>query len=76
MQTSINPADQQRLLTQSEVAEILNVQQSTLESWRTDARRGSLPYLKVGRLIRYRPEDLAAFIEASRRGCDDERGNA
>jgi hypothetical protein len=51
-----------RLLTQAEAAEFLNVQSRTLESWRM---RGIGPSFVryTSRAIRYRPADLLAFLE-------------
>jgi hypothetical protein len=40
--------------------------QSTVASWRTEARAQSLQFLKVGSLVRYRRADVLAFIEAGR----------
>jgi excisionase family DNA binding protein len=51
-----------RLLTPKETAEILGVTVGTLQIWRT-TRRYPLNYIKSGRLIRYRAEDVQAFIE-------------
>jgi DNA-binding transcriptional MerR regulator len=52
----------ERLLTQSEAAELLHVQARTLESWRM---RGIGPKFVryTSRAIRYRPADLRAFLE-------------
>ncbi len=52
-----------RLLTEKEVAEILNVSAGTLAVWRC-TRRVRLPYTKVGHAVRYRTEDLERFIES------------
>lgn len=49
-----------RLLTPAEAAEILVIQVSTLNAWR--AQKIELPYVHIGRLVRYRPEDVAALI--------------
>lgn len=51
-----------KLLTEAEAAEYLSVEPQTLCSWRC-TRRYNLPFLKVGRLVRYRPEDLEAFLQ-------------
>ena len=56
-----------RLLTTEETAKILGVKPSTLGYWRCTGRY-ALPYVKSGRLCRYRPEDVAAFIENRRVG--------
>ncbi len=52
-----------KLLKPAEVADILGVDVETLNVWRC-TRRYDLPYVKTGRLVRYRPADVAAFIEA------------
>ena len=45
-----------------QAAVILDVKKSTLESWR--CRGGGPPFVRYGRAIRYREEDLSAFIES------------
>lgn len=51
------------LLTPGEVAAMLRVQEVTLASWRCGARRKALPFVSIGgRLVRYRPEDVARFV--------------
>lgn len=44
-----------------DAAHILGVKTSTLAVWRSTGRY-DLPYMKVGRLIRYRVSDLADFL--------------
>ncbi|GAA3637346.1 helix-turn-helix transcriptional regulator [Streptomyces chitinivorans] len=60
-----------RLLTAEEVAEILGVHPNSLPQWRY---RGLGPaWVKVGVKVRYRPEDVRAWIEerirTSTHGC-------
>ena len=50
-----------RLLTEKETAEILNVSPGTLSVVRC-TRRWPLAYVKCGRAIRYRIEDVENFI--------------
>lgn len=50
-----------KLLTPQEVSEILGVSIETLNIWRT-TKRYPLPYVKSGRLVRYREEDVETFI--------------
>jgi hypothetical protein len=51
-----------RLLETLDVAVELGLSPRTLEGWR---RRGEgPPYLKVGRLVKYRPEDIEAYKAA------------
>ncbi|WP_422850844.1 helix-turn-helix domain-containing protein [Bifidobacterium pseudolongum] len=52
------------LMTATQVARILGVSTETLRKWR--ARRMCLPYVRVGRHIRYRAADVAAFVERGR----------
>lgn len=44
-----------------DAARVLGVKTSTLAVWRSTGRY-DLPYMKVGRLIRYRVSDLADFL--------------
>ena len=61
-----------KLLTPSETAEILGVQVRTLNTWRY-TKRYDLPYVKSGRLVRYRSEDIDAFIASrTQNGGGDE----
>jgi len=50
-----------RLLTASDVADTLRVSEGTLRNWRS-AERGPR-FAKVGGSVRYREEDVAAWIE-------------
>ena len=43
-------------------SEILGVTIETLAVWRSTGRY-NLPYVKVGRKVMYRPEDIHSFIE-------------
>lgn len=54
--------ERDELLTTDEAAKVLDVKPGTLEVWRA-AGRYQLPYVKVGRNIRYRRRDLLAFLE-------------
>jgi excisionase family DNA binding protein len=51
-----------RLLTPAEVANILGVSVETLNVWRA-TKRYPLPYVKSGRLVRYKLSDLEKFID-------------
>ena len=57
-----------RLLTPPEVSEILGVNVETLNIWRA-TKRYPLPFVKAGRLVRYRQQDVAAFIESRLQGA-------
>ena len=52
-----------RLLTPSETAQLLGLDVETLNIWRC-TKRYNLPYVKAGRMVRYRLEDVEAFIES------------
>ena len=54
-------ATRPKLLTEAEAADYLSVEPQTLCAWRC-TRRYNLPFIKVGRLVRYRPEDVEAFL--------------
>ena len=49
------------LLTPGQAAEQLNIPVSTLARWRSERRE--LPYVTVGRLIRYRQVDIDRWID-------------
>jgi len=49
------------LMTPAEVAEYLGVSCETLNVWRC-TKRYNLPYIKAGRLVRYREEDVETFV--------------
>jgi excisionase family DNA binding protein len=53
-----------KLLTPSEVSAILGVEVETLNVWRC-TKRYNLNYVKTGRLVRYRLEDVQKFIEGN-----------
>jgi len=50
-----------QLRTETEAAQVLDIKPGTLQVWRS-TKRYPLPYLKVGRLVRYRQSDLDAFL--------------
>ncbi|MGH8729962.1 MAG: helix-turn-helix domain-containing protein [Burkholderiales bacterium] len=51
------------LLTRPQAAAFLGVSERTLAIWACVKRYG-LPYIRVGRLVRYRRSDLEAFLAA------------
>jgi excisionase family DNA binding protein len=67
---AIKPADPDALLDQIQVAKLLRVTTKFLEARRV--RGGSIPYIKVGRLCRYRRADVEAWIESQRRTSTSE----
>jgi len=48
-----------------EVAEKLNVSTRTVIDWRN---AGKIPFIRIGRSIRYRPESISALLEKLERG--------
>lgn len=50
-------------LTAVQVAETLGVTTGTLAVWRC-TKRYQLPFVKIGRKIFYRSEDVSAFVES------------
>lgn len=52
-----------KLLDSATTAKILDVEEGTLSVWRSTGRY-NLPYIKIGRKVRYREEDVLDFIES------------
>lgn len=52
-----------KLLTRQQAAQYLDVTAGTLAVW-ASTRRYDLPFVKIGRNVRYRPEDLDRWLEA------------
>lgn len=50
------------LLTEKEAARILGVQPQSLAVWRLHGK--NLPFVKIGRLVRYRRQDIEQWIAA------------
>jgi hypothetical protein len=50
------------LLNEQAVAKQLNCEVKTLQAWR--CRGGGPMFVRVGRLIRYRPDDVQAYINS------------
>jgi excisionase family DNA binding protein len=63
--------DLPKLLTPDEAAKLLGTTVGTLSVWRC-TRRHNLPFIRVGRLVRYDREDLRAWIVERRQGGTDE----
>ena len=55
-------------LNTTEAAEFLGVSIGTLEVWRC-TKRYPLPYVKVGRLVKYRRSDLEAWLASRTVSC-------
>lgn len=54
-------ANTSRLLTAEQAAELLTVSTGTLNVWRCTGRY-KLPFVKIGRCVRYQLADIEAFI--------------
>ena len=54
------------LMTPEQAAHVLGVSIRTLAAWRSGGRN-TLPYVKVGRLVRYRAHDIADWLQANLR---------
>jgi excisionase family DNA binding protein len=54
------------LMTEEEVSKRLNVSVASLRRWRL-LRRGPI-FVKIGSLVRYRPEDLDSWLAALPKG--------
>lgn len=52
------------LLDERAVAKQLNCEVKTLQAWR--CRGTTLPFIRIGRLIRYKPDDVQNYIESRR----------
>ena len=52
---------QRALLTEDETAAYLGIKPQTLATWRC-TKRYALPFVRVGRAIRYRPSDVEKFL--------------
>jgi excisionase family DNA binding protein len=53
--------NQSGLLTTAEAARYLAVAEHTLEIWRS-TKRHRIPYIKIGKNVRYRRQDLDAWL--------------
>ena len=58
----------QQLLTEDQTAAYLSIRSQTLATWRA-TRRYALPYIRVGRAIRYRLTDVEQFLTRRTVSC-------
>lgn len=58
------PQQPKSLLSRTEAASFLKVSPQTLAAWACN-RRVNLPYVKLGRRVAYRQDDLNAFVAAN-----------
>src|SRR5687767_9991154 len=61
------------LMTEQEAGAILRVTVKTLQGWRY--RGGGPSYIKVGRCVRYRRQDLEPFVAAAVRTSTSDAGS-
>ena len=54
-----------RLMTDREAADFLRIKPRQLFDWRMN---GLIPYIKIGKAVRYRREDILASLERMTRG--------
>lgn len=64
MKTIFSHNQPEMLLSRKDAAEYLGLKESTLAIWKC-TKRYDLPYVKIGRNIRYRLSDLQSFIEVN-----------
>ena len=62
--TTSNALDPEALVSETEAAKFLGCTKFCLRSWRT--KKIGVPYVRVGRLCRYRISDLQQFLDAHR----------
>jgi len=62
-QRRLAPATVQPLLTLSQVADLLRVSEKTIRRWMLSKR---LPYMRLGRVVRFQQDELLRWIEARR----------
>lgn len=67
-QTKSEPLTFDRMLTEDEAAAALGLKSQTLSAWRS-LQRYDLPYVRVGRLVRYRLSDVQAFVNRNTVGA-------
>lgn len=60
------------LLTTKQVAKILQIDVITLNTWRLQGK--NLKFIKIGRSVRYREEDVNEYIQNSLRSSTNETG--
>ena len=70
--THNHPVTMTRLLTEQDAAALLKMSVKSLQGWRY---RGAGPrFVKAGRSVRYRPEDLQTFVLAALRTSTSDPG--
>lgn len=75
MQTSIiNDQSVDPILPSHQAAEYLGVTVRTLSVWRCVGRY-NIPFIKVGRLVKYRKSDLDTFLDRRTHSYDENKGD-
>ncbi len=60
-----------QLLTTVALAKLLALTPDVVRHWRMEGGRGP-KFLKIGRTVRYSPQDVAAWLEASQRASTED----
>lgn len=60
----------ERLLTPRELAELSGIRESTLAAWRSRKTRGAPPFMKFGRLVRYRQSAVVRWLAEQEKASD------
>jgi len=63
--TTENTPTPNNLISHKDACRWLNVKDQTLRNWRSTGRP-LIPFIKVGRSVKYRLDDLQAFTEQNR----------
>lgn len=58
----------EKLLTTAEVADLLGIAPQTLVDWRCK-KRHNLGFVRIGRSIRYHPDEVQRFIDSRTQAC-------
>ena len=66
--------DLEPLLSDLDLERILKRAQSSWQKDRVYGGENTIPFIRVGRLIRYRPEDVRAWIRRNRRTSTSDTG--
>lgn len=59
------------IVNTDEASQLLRTPAKTLVKWRSTGQ-GNIPFIKIGRNVRYRTADLRAWIEAHTQGGNNE----
>jgi excisionase family DNA binding protein len=66
LQALLNSGD---LITPSELAKGLKVSRAAVSQW---CKRGELPFIQLGKSIRFEPDSIREWLQAKRRGRQNE----